>query len=98
MPGKSWIPRRVAQIERFMAKLRLNGGGASPGISMSPGSPGHAALSAEIVIGLSGIVSIPPLVHNTRRFVQKQVSKDAVLHEGVVNWQKLATFVEKQMT
>ena len=81
-----------------MAKLRLNCGGASHGISMSPGSPGHAALSAEIVIRLSGIESVPPRVHKTRRFVQKQVSRDAVLDEGVVHRQKLATFVEEQMT
>ena len=97
-PGKSWKPRRVAHIERFGVKLRLNGGGASPGISLCPGTPGRTALSAEIVVRLSGIESVPPRVHKTRRSVQEQVSRDAILHECVVDWQKLANFVEEQMT
>ena len=80
------------------AKLRLNGGGASPGISLSPGSPGHAALSAEVIVRLSRIESIPPRVHEARGFVHEQIAGDAILHEGVVNRQKLATFVEEQMT
>ena len=88
----------TAQIEWLGAKLRLNGGGASPGISLGPGSPGHAALSAEVVIRLSRIESVPPRVHEARRFVQEQVSRDAILHESVVHRQKLAAFVEKQMT
>ena len=60
--------------------------------------PGHTALSAEIIVSLSRIEAIPPGVHKTRRSVEEQVSRNAVLHEGVVNRQKLATFVEKKMT
>ena len=55
--------------------LRLRGSGPSSGsmdgapvlgISMCPGTPGHTALSAEVVVGLSEIESVPPRVHKTR--------------------------------
>ena len=85
-------------MERFGAKLMLNGRGASPGVSLCPGTPGRTALSAEVVVSLSGIESVPPGVHKTRWSVKKQVSRDAILHEGVVHGQKLVTFVQEQMT
>ena len=88
------MTRRVTQIERFGAKLRLDGGGASSGISLCPGTPGHTALSAEIMVGLSRIEAIPPKVHKTRRSVEEQVARDTIFHEGVVNRQELAAFVE----
>ena len=83
----------VVHIERFVAKLRLNGGGASPGFSLCPDTPGRTALSAEVVVSLSWMESIPPGVQTTLGSGKKQFSKDAILHESVVDGQKLATFV-----
>ena len=48
-------PLRVSHAERLGAKLLLDGGGASSGISLRPGTSGHTALSAEIEIGLSRV-------------------------------------------
>ena len=74
----------VAQVQRFWAKLRLDGVGASYGISLCPDTPGHTALSAEIMFGLYRIEVIPPRIYKARGSVEEQVARDTIFHECVL--------------
>ena len=94
-PPKGDGKARLVRASRGYHGGLLISRGSGPSSGSIAGAP---VLGFPCVIGLSVIESVPPGVHNTTGAVKEQASRDTILHEGVVNGQKLATFVEEQMT